>query len=376
MAPLAAHAATSAAGSGDGPEGIGSHGAVTATMIAAEMPVDEVSLAALIGAVTGTSGLRPWPTAGVPGALVVDLDARPPAPSASGSVLPALHGGVRAVVVGLTTVEPAESHPAAGLCDVVLPPSGGASVVDAVVATVEASPLAATALAVLLRGAPHRRVDSGLAAESAVYSTLQAGPEFAAWRASRTPRRRDAAEGDPVRVERDGDVLTITLDRPHVRNALSTAMRDQLVEAFDLVTVDPSIVEVHLRGAGPDFCAGGDLDEFGTFPDPATAHLVRLQQSVGRSIATVAGRVTAHLHGACVGSGIELPAFAGTVVAAPDTRISLPEVALGLVPGAGGTVSLPLRIGRHRTARLALTREVLDAATAHAWGLVDAVADG
>ena len=338
------------------------------------MPVDEVSLAALIGAVAGTSGSRPWATAGVPGALVVDLDARPPAVSASEAALPALHGGVRAVVVGLTTVEPAESHAAAGLCDVVLAP--GSAQVDAVVDAVKASPLAATALAVLLRGAPHRRIDAGLGAESAVYSTLQAGPESAAWRASRTPRRRDSAEGDPVRVERDGDVLTITLDRPHVRNALSTAMRDQLVEAFDLVAVDPSMVEVHLRGAGPDFCAGGDLDEFGTFPDPATAHLVRLQQSVGRSIATVAGRVTAHLHGACVGSGIELPAFAGTVVAAPDTRISLPEVALGLVPGAGGTVSLPLRIGRHRTARLAFAGEVLDAATAHAWGLVDAVTDG
>ena len=153
-------------------------------------------------------------------------------------------------------------------------------------------------------------------------------------------------------------------------------MRDQLVEAFGLAAVDTAIGEVHLRGAGPDFCAGGDLDEFGTFPDPATAHLVRLQQSVGRSIASVAGRVTAHLHGACVGSGIELPAFAGTVLATPTARISLPEVGLGLVPGAGGTVSITRRIGRHRTARLALTGEVLDAATAQAWGLVDAVADG
>ena len=356
-------------------------------MIAAEMPADEVSLGALIGAVAGTSGFRPWATDGVPGVLVVDLDVAPtrpaPVPPGERGSVPALHGGVRAVVVGLTAVEPAESHPAAGLCDVVLRPGGGRGrggtgvpALDAVVATVEAAPLAATALAVLLRGAPHRALDAGLAAESAVYSTLQAGPEFAAWRAVRPPRRREASQDDPVRVERRGDVLTITLDRPHVRNALSTPLRDQLVEAFGLAAVDPSIAEVHLRGAGPDFCAGGDLDEFGTFPDPATAHLVRLQQSVGRSIAAVADRVTAHLHGACVGSGIELPAFAGTVVAAPTARFSLPEVGLGLIPGAGGTVSLPRRIGRHRTARLALTGEVLDAATAHAWGLVDAVADG
>src|SRR3546814_13586288 len=104
-------------------------------------------------------------------------------------------------------------------------------------------------------------------------------------------------------------------------------MRDQLVEAFRLVALDDSISEVHLRGAGQSFCAGGDLDEFGSFPDPAVAHLVRLQQSAGRAIAAVADRTTAHLHGSCAGSGIELPAFAGTVVARRDTRIPPPRSA-------------------------------------------------
>jgi len=176
-----------------------------------------------------------------------------------------------------------------------------------------------------------------------------------------------------VALAREGAVLRITLDRPRVRNAVDTAMRDALVDAFTLPALDPSITEVHLCGAGDAFCAGGDLDEFGTFPDPATAHVVRLQQSVGRAIDAVAERVIAHLHGACVGSGIELPAFAGRVRAAPDTQISLPELSLGLIPGAGGTVSLTRRAGRHRTTRLALTGEVLDATTARDWGLVDEV---
>ena len=83
--------------------------------------------------------------------------------------------------------------------------------------------------------------------------------------------------------------------------------------------------------------------------------------------------VTAHLHGACAGSGIELPAFAGRVIAAPSTTISLPELSLGLIPGAGGTVSLPGASGGIRTTRLALTGERLDAATALEWGLVDAI---
>jgi enoyl-CoA hydratase/carnithine racemase len=72
-----------------------------------------------------------------------------------------------------------------------------------------------------------------------------------------------------------------------------------------------------------------------------------------------------------MGAGIELPAFADTVIAAEDTVIALPEVELGLIPGAGGTVSVTRRIGRHRTALLALSGMHLDPATAHALGLVD-----
>ena len=69
-----------------------------------------------------------------------------------------------------------------------------------------------------------------------------------------------------------------------------------------------------------------------------------------------------------MGSGIELAAFTDVVVAAPDTQIALPEIGLGLVPGAGGTVSLPRRIGRLRTAWLAFPGRTIDAATAQAWG--------
>jgi enoyl-CoA hydratase/carnithine racemase len=130
---------------------------------------------------------------------------------------------------------------------------------------------------------------------------------------------------------------------------------------------------VHLRGSGPDYSSGGDLDEFGTFPDPATAHLIRLTASIGRVIAELADRVVVHLHGACYGSGIELPAFVTRVIAAPDARFALPELTLGLIPGAGGTVSLPRRVGRHRTAQLALGGQKIDAVTALEWGLVDQI---
>jgi enoyl-CoA hydratase/carnithine racemase len=85
-------------------------------------------------------------------------------------------------------------------------------------------------------------------------------------------------------------------------------------------------------------------------------------------------RVRADLHGACIGAGIELPAFAGRLSARPDTLIRLPEIVMGLIPGAGGTVSITRRVGRWRTAYLALSGLPIDAPTALDWGLVDEIA--
>ena len=83
---------------------------------------------------------------------------------------------------------------------------------------------------------------------------------------------------------------------------------------------------------------------------------------------------TTEVHGACVGAGCELPAFCRHVRARADAFFQLPEIAMGLVPGAGGTASLPNRIGRQRTAWLALSGSRIDAATALRWGLVDEIA--
>ena len=128
-----------------------------------------------------------------------------------------------------------------------------------------------------------------------------------------------------------------------------------------------------LRGEGPSFCSGGDLDDFGTFPDPVASHVVRVSRSPSMAAAAVAPRLVAALHGACLGAGIELPAFAARVVAADDVRIGLPEAGLGLIPGAGGTVSIPRRAGRHRLLDLLVSGRTIDGATALTWGLVDEV---
>jgi enoyl-CoA hydratase/carnithine racemase len=239
---------------------------------------------------------------------------------------------------------------------------------------VHAAPAAATALVQVLRATESLPVAAALNVESMAYSMLQHGDAFRRWLRANAPRPSRASGADPVRLEREDARLDIVLHRPEVHNALDAAMRDALCDAFDLVAADPSIREVHLRGDGPSLCSGGDLTEFGIATDAAAAHLLRVERGVGRRLHDNASKVTAHLHGSCVGAGIEIAAFAHRVVATPDTTIRLPEVGMGLIPGAGGTASIPRRIGRHRTAYLALTDVSIDAGTAAAWGLVDELA--
>jgi len=228
---------------------------------------------------------------------------------------------------------------------------------------VEANPLAAVVLVQLLRQA--------LFAESLAYSTLQHGAEFERFSESHV-RRTPLTNSEPVvLVERHEDKLNLILNRPTRHNAYSAAMRDALCEALQVARVDETITKIQLSGAGASFCAGGDLDEFGLARDAAVAHLSRSSLSAGALLHELAAKVAVDVQGACVGAGIELPAFAGRLSAAPDAVFKLPEVSLGLVPGAGGTVSLPRRIGCHRTALLALTGDSIDATTALSWGLID-----
>jgi hypothetical protein len=240
----------------------------------------------------------------------------------------------------------------------------------AIAEVVWAQPLAAASLATLLQQTAILPVWEGLVAESTTYSTLLAGPEFARWLGSAPARALAPDDDEPVLVSRDGDLLHLTLNRPERRNAYGRGVRDALVSALEVARIDERVT-VLLDGRGAAFSSGGDLAEFGTAPDPATAHLVRIRHGAGLLIDEIRGRTTARIHGACIGAGIEVPAFCGTVVAAADASIGLPEVAMGLVPGAGGTVSITRRIGRWRTAWLALSGERLGPERAQRWGLVD-----
>jgi enoyl-CoA hydratase/carnithine racemase len=242
---------------------------------------------------------------------------------------------------------------------------------------VERSPRAAIACGQLVRQTAALGTGEGLAAEAAAYSLLLGGPEFARWLGHQRPARPAGprkAPAEPVLVTRDGGRLSIVLNVPERRNAFSVGVREALLEAVLLAEADETIESVTLSGAGPAFCSGGDLDEFGTATDLVAAFLVRLSRAPWRVIERIAPKVTVVAHGACVGAGTEITAYAGRVVAAPDAFFALPEVRMGLVPGAGGSVSVVRRIGRWRAAWLMLTGERLPAATALRWGLVDEIA--
>lgn len=238
------------------------------------------------------------------------------------------------------------------------------------------NPAAAATLARVLRVTETLDVDAALEVESLAYSMLLAGPEFRRWLDGARPRISAGSDDrDVVVAESRGGVLHVTLNRPHVHNAFNAAMRDGLLEAFVVARSDYSVGTVEVAGNGPTFCSGGDLTEFGTTPDPVQAHLIRTARSVGAAMHQLHDRLTVRVHGSCIGAGVELPAFARRVVAASDTTFRLPEVGMGLIPGAGGTVSLPRRIGRERTLLLALSGVTLPADDARRWGLVDDISD-
>jgi hypothetical protein len=234
-------------------------------------------------------------------------------------------------------------------------------------------PIASCLAASVVRTSEGLDFAAALTVESLAYSVLLGGREFQDWRTS-TPRKPNTDEpGPPVRIDRSQDVLHIRLARRRRCNALSAAMRDGLCEALGLVALDPRIAHATLSGDGDNFCAGGDLQEFGSAHDLAAAHILRMTASAALAAHRVRERLSVSGHGAIVGGGLEIAAAAADFRVKPDTQLWLPEVGMGLIPGAGGTVTIPRRIGRQRTLYMMLTAARIDAETALNWRLIDGI---
>jgi hypothetical protein len=266
------------------------------------------------------------------------------------------------------------ADPAAAAPWVSLPDDGFDAAVDRLKDSVARQPLAASVVTQILRSSLAVPFEQAQVLESFAYSMLLASAPFRTWRAVTLIRERAAEQPHSrVLVSRERGVFEIRLNRPDRRNAVDARMRDSLIEALQFAIDDPEVAPVLLSGAGPSFCSGGDLDEFGQADDPGVAHLIRVLRAPATLIHRIRDRVRARVHGACIGAGIEIPAAAASVTATSDAYFQLPELAMGLIPGAGGTASLPRRIGRHRTCFMALSGLRIDARTALAWRLIDSL---
>lgn len=260
-------------------------------------------------------------------------------------------------------------HPIAQALDAVVEPPVSA---EALIRQTSRVPHAAAVAMQLLRSLENLPVERALPLESFCYGLLQGSAEHQAWLAARHCAESPAPPGRVV-VERRNAGLHITLDRPAARNAIDRAMRDQLVDAFTMAALDTDINMIRLRAVGTAFSVGADLAEFGTTRDPATAHLIRSRTLPAQVISLRPEILNVHVQGACVGAGLEMAAFAGRLTAAPDAWFQLPELAMGLIPGAGGCISVPRRIGKQRAALMILSGRRINATTALRWGLIDAI---
>ena len=173
-----------------------------------------------------------------------------------------------------------------------------------------------------------------------------------------------------LRYEKRGAIAIVTLDRPAKLNAYNVAMRDDLYEALGAADQDPDVRALVLRGRGRAFSTGGDVSEFGTAPSPLVARFVRWQRDVWGRLLDLRAATIAAVHGYAVGGGMEMALCCDFCLAADDARFALPETGLGMIPGVGGTQTLPRRAGVARALDLVLTGRGLDAEAARAAGIV------
>ncbi len=192
-----------------------------------------------------------------------------------------------------------------------------------------------------------------------------------------TPASADTMDpaGTAVRIERDGPIGWVVLNRPEQINAINDGIRRGVPAALADLDADPAIRVIVIRGEGPrGFCAGADIKER---RGAENSLQVRRRMDGARwieAVDRVAKPVVAAIHGYCMGGGLELALACDLRFASPDAVLALPETGLGLIPGGGGTQRLPRLVGPGRALDILLTGKRLDADEARAIGLVTRVA--
>ena len=174
---------------------------------------------------------------------------------------------------------------------------------------------------------------------------------------------------DLVQLSRDNEIAVIVIDNPPV-NVLSQGVRAGIIAALTAIRDDAAVKAVVLGCAGRTFCAGADISEFGKPPQsPSFPELVAFIEASPKP-------VIAALHGTPLGGGLEVALACHARTAAAGTRLGLPEIKLGLIPGSGGTQRLPRLVGVDKALAMILSGDQISVTDARDWGLVDEIVEG
>src|ERR1700735_5275283 len=180
---------------------------------------------------------------------------------------------------------------------------------------------------------------------------------------------RENRVNEVVKLERRDVVAIVTINNPPV-NALSAAVRGGILECMKAAIADPEIKAIVLTCAGRTFIAGADITEFGKPPKPPGLHEVLTEMENSPK------PIVAAIHGTALGGGLEVALACHFRVAVKEARLGLPEVKLGILPGAGGTQRLPRLIGVEAALSMITEGNDIPAAKAKAIGLVDEIIEG
>ena len=173
---------------------------------------------------------------------------------------------------------------------------------------------------------------------------------------------------------KSGAVAHIVLNRPRVMNAYNVQMRDELFFTLEAVRDDPDVRVAVISGAGGRaFCAGADLTEFGTAPSQIIARQVRWERDIWGLFLALRKPLVAAMRGYVIGSGVEIACLCDIRIAADDAQFALPEVALGMIPAAGGTQTLRRVVGMSRALEMVLSNRRVGAEEARRIGLAHTV---
>lgn len=182
------------------------------------------------------------------------------------------------------------------------------------------------------------------------------------------------ADFEQIRLEVDGAVATIVIDRPKVLNALSSATTEEIGAALERIAADDDIRAVVVRGAGDKaFVAGADINELATFGPIEGREASATGQKVFDRIERFPKPVIAAVNGYALGGGCELALACHIRIASDRAQLGLPEINLAIIPGHGGTQRLPRLVGKAKALELICSGERVDAAEAERIGLVNRV---